>query len=507
MQSMTRARLLAPFERLYDALTGARREHNVLIVLAGYVLIWALYGALAKGSQSIHFDMGEMVNWSRAHVLGTAKHPVAGAWLVGLWFDVFPLADWSYYLFAMVVAGVSLWAAWKVSALYLDPGKRVVGLALLMLVPFYNFHALKYNANTAQLPFWALTTWWFLASLETGGLLAAALAGIAAALAMQSKYWSIFLLIGLAAAVLSDPRRGRYFRSAAPWLTIACGAVALAPHLIWLVTNDFPPLHYADEHVDNPRFIKAAVQYLPDVLAYIVLPILLTALAARPSLAAIGDALWPPQSRRRTAVIAFAVPLILPLVMVFAAVAVIPLWAIPAMTLLPVVLLSSPRVAIPREAAVIVVAVAVIFPVVATLAAPFVALQIHKRDVPSDGARYAPLAAEMNRLWHSAVGQPLKIIGGDTNLTNGLVFYLPDEPRADEIGSPGLTPWITPVQIERDGIAVACRIKDAGCNAAAEKLAAGHANATATEVAVARVYFGIKGRTAQYRIYIVPPRS
>jgi hypothetical protein len=30
--------------------------------------------------------------------------------------------------------------------------KRVVGVALLTLVPFYNFHAIKFNANTAKSP-------------------------------------------------------------------------------------------------------------------------------------------------------------------------------------------------------------------------------------------------------------------------------------------------------------------------------------------------------------------
>ena len=46
-----------------------------------------------------------------------------------VWFSVFPLADWAYYLFAMVVATVALWTAWRLSRHYLDGDKRIVGLA------------------------------------------------------------------------------------------------------------------------------------------------------------------------------------------------------------------------------------------------------------------------------------------------------------------------------------------------------------------------------------------
>jgi hypothetical protein len=41
-----------------------------------------------------------------------------------------------------LVATVALWIAWRMAGRYLPPDKRVLGLALLSLLPFYNFHAL-----------------------------------------------------------------------------------------------------------------------------------------------------------------------------------------------------------------------------------------------------------------------------------------------------------------------------------------------------------------------------
>jgi 4-amino-4-deoxy-L-arabinose transferase-like glycosyltransferase len=70
----------------------------------------------------------------------------------------------------------------------------------------------------------------------------AALAGIAAAAAMLTKYWSVFLLAALAFTALADRRRAAYFGSAAPWVTAGVFIAAVAPHAWWLVRENFPPI-------------------------------------------------------------------------------------------------------------------------------------------------------------------------------------------------------------------------------------------------------------------------
>ena len=183
-------RAAAALDRLIDALVDERRrERAVLLLLAAYCAVWSLYGAISKASQDIHYDMGEAVVWSREALLGNPKHPPLSAWVPWAWFKVFPTADWAYYLLCIVLATLALWVAWKIAERFLSPEKRVAGLALLTLVPFFNFLALKYNANSVLVPLWALTTWAFLVSFETRKI-AAALAGLAAAAAMLGKYWS-----------------------------------------------------------------------------------------------------------------------------------------------------------------------------------------------------------------------------------------------------------------------------------------------------------------------------
>jgi hypothetical protein len=57
--------------------------------------------------------MTELIAWSRNLAWGFPKHPPFAALIVRGWFAVFPIADWTYYLFAIVTVAVALWIAWE----------------------------------------------------------------------------------------------------------------------------------------------------------------------------------------------------------------------------------------------------------------------------------------------------------------------------------------------------------------------------------------------------------
>lgn len=499
-----------PFERMFDALVDPTRcERAMALLLAGYAAVWALYGAIAKSSQDIHFDMGELAAWSHEVTLGTPKHPPLAAWLVRLWFDAMPAEPWAYYLLAVILATVGLWIAWHVAARYLTAEKRVIGLVLLTFLPFYNFHALKFNANTVLIPFWAVTTWWFLRSLETLRAGWAILAGIGAAAAMLGKYWSIFLLAGLAITVLTDPRRGAYLRSPAPWLTILSGAIVLAPHVAWVASHHFVSFGYALEShpATLPMAALSAAGFIAGALGYIAVPVVFALVAAQPTAPAIKDTVWPAQPERRTIAIAFAAPLLLPaLAAVPLKADIVSLWAMSAMTLLPCVLLSSPLVTITREAAVRLLAIATVFPLLMVAVAPAIAVIIYRNGVPNYATHYRLIAHATERAWAARTSAPLRIVGSYTNIVNGIVFYFPSQPSTYDIMSPAQTPWVDAARIKRDGIAIVCPRPEASCIEAMNAYAARYPGATADEVALARRYFGWRDKSVTYRILIVPPQ-
>ena len=507
---------LALMERLLDSLTDpARRERSVAAALLCYVALWTLYGLLAKASQDIHVDMSEQFALARELALGYPKHPPLTMAVVRAWFAVFPAADWAYYLLAMANVGLTLWIVWRLMARFVDGEKRVVGLALLTLVPFFNFHALKFNVNTVLMPLWAATTLWFLRSFETRRPLDAALAGLAAAASMYGKYWSVFLLIGLGLAALADPRRAAYFRSAAPWVTVAVGALALAPHAAWLVANDFAPFSYAVVVHGASSLVStlgAVGGYLAGSVGYVAIPLIIVYFAARPVGATVRNMAWPAQPQRRLAALAFWAVLLTPaLVAPFTGVRLTSLWTMSAWTLLPVMLLSSPLVTISRRDALGILTLAAAFPVAMVAAAPAIGFAIHSSEPPPGTAQSSLLAEPVERVWRETTNQPLRLFGGYEEFTDAVPFYMPSQPLAVHVLDGVAVSQALEARIGRDGIALVCPTRSPErpttglCIDRAVARARCSLPGMQVEVEVFRRHLGVGGKRARYLIITIPP--
>jgi hypothetical protein len=328
---------------------------------------------------------------------------------------------------------------------------------------------------------------------------------------MLGKYWSIFLLAGLALAALSDPRRGAYFRSPAPWLTVAAGAAILAPHVFWIATHGFTTVDFAfASHATTlAHATVGALYFLASVLGYIAVPIVLGALAAAPSfvpsLAAIKDTLWPRVAERRTILIAFAAPLLLAALAGIAARADLdPLWSMSAMTLLPVVLLASPLVHVNRNAVVYVLAFAIIFPLLLLAASPVIALVIHRQGVTNYASHYRLIAQAVEQAWRGTTDQPLRIVGGNRPVVDGSNFYFTDPPATFVVTEPMRTPWVDAARIAREGIAIVCPRAEPGCLRELSGYVARYGGTT-QNITLARRFFGSSDTPLDYQIAIIPP--
>jgi hypothetical protein len=509
-------RLIASFDatagRLRDALLDpARRGRTVAVTLIVFTALWTLYGVLAKASQGVHFDMAELADLANHLALGNAKNPPFAIWLTAAWFAVFPHADWAFYLLSMVCIAVALAAAWRLYGRMLDPDKQILALAVAGLVPLLTFHALKFNNNVVMIPLWALTTLWFVRSFDERRLLDAALAGFAAAAAMMTKYWSIFLIVGLVAAVLSDRRRDDYLRSPAPWVTAGCGAVALAPHLLWLIGNHFLPFSYALIVHGGRGFggsLISVVGYLAGVAGYAAPAVLVALIATRPTRAALTDMLWPPDGPRRFIAVAFWTMLLAPVPVALATGSeIVSLWSMPIWPLLPAVMLSSPKLSVGRQALTRVIALAVAVPVVAVLIAPAIALIIHRNGSAGAGAFYQPLARAVQRDWNTVTERPLAYVGGDGNLGYGVTFYLPPPATAYPDFNPVLAPWVRRQALIRDGIALVCPAEDDACVTRIKAYAANAPLFRIDEVTLVDRFWGSDGVAARFVVVVVPPQN
>ncbi|HLL27711.1 MAG TPA: glycosyltransferase family 39 protein [Xanthobacteraceae bacterium] len=496
--------------RLVAALTDpSTRERNARLVLLAYIAIWTVYAVIQKSSQDINFDMAEIVIWSRELAAGNPTHPPLASWIAALWFAIFPCRDWAYYLLGIVSATSALWITWIFSKRWLDPEKRVAGLALLALVPFFNFIAIKYNTNAALIPFWNLTAYSFLVSYSTRSPFFAALAGAGAAACMLAKYWAIFLLAGLSLAAIIDTRRSVYFRSPAPWITIAAGSLVIAPHVAWLFSHRFSTLAYPMGQHGGLTLAEVAhkvFSYVIDLPAFAAAPLLLIFLAARPGLAAIKDFFWPSDADRRLASLAFWLPITLPIPVVFLLHSdLTAVWAMSAMGLLPVVFLSSDKIALARNDVVRIVVIAVALPLVALVLAPGVAISYHLRGNGHHAGQFHLLAQAVEKKWHETTDQPLRLLGGAHALADTAAFYLRDRPSTLNIYLPSRTPWADEARIKREGIAVFCPSDVPGCMEKLEAFARAAPASRRSEFTLTDRYLGISGESVAYTFIAIAP--
>src|SRR5712692_761694 len=266
------ARWRRPFLSWLD---GIEAGWAIPLLLAGFVAVWMAFLMIAYQGGDLHSDVLETWTLGRSLEWGYSKHPPLMGWVARAWTSVFPLTNWSFQLMALVNAAFALWTVDLISRRFVKGDKRVIVLLLLMLLPIYQFHAQRFNANAVLLATWPLATYCFLRSFETREIRWAVAAGATAALAMLGKYYSVFLIGSFVFAAICHPQRRAYFGSLAPWVSTVVGFAVLGPHLHWLATTGAMPFTYAlERHTGKalgPSLIEALL-FILGVALVLVLP-------------------------------------------------------------------------------------------------------------------------------------------------------------------------------------------------------------------------------------------
>jgi hypothetical protein len=177
----------------------------------------------------------------------------------------------------------------------------------------------------------------------------------------------------------------------------------------------------------------------------------------------------------------------------------------PAASLLPVVLLASKRIVLPRNAIVMAVVFAIIFPLTTLILSPGIALANHLLGIDHHGGHFRLLAERIEKNWRGITDQPLRLIGSTPVLANGVAFYVSDRPSTVNILAPARTPWADDERIKREGIAVFCTMTNQRCINKLEALVRGAAESRTIEVTITRRYFGIKDVPVSYTVALIAP--
>jgi 4-amino-4-deoxy-L-arabinose transferase-like glycosyltransferase len=476
----------------------------MVLKIAAFAGLFALYFAVTEYAAAIHNDMAEAYAWGREFQLGYNQHPPFWAWICGAWFLVFPRANWAFAILAMLNAGLGLLGAWALIGRLVEGERRVAATALLALTPFYSFLAYKYNANSIFLSLWPWTLYAFLGALRGRGLLASLAFGVLMGLALDSKYYALTLAATCLLAALASVERRRYFLSASPYVSVAVALVLWAPHLLWLLEAGAPPLRYL-ARVSGRSFAEtgffAASAALGSVLQQIAAVGLVAAAAwLRPRGVGALDA-----ENRRLAWILGLAPLVLSVAAALALrtklsanmlISVFPLtpllaidWLAPDPARLKLWAL--------RGAAAVALGALALSPLIA------VGKAWYGRD-PEDWEPRREAALAATEIWRRATPAPLAFVAGSFRYDNAAVFYSPAHPSVfvgfDYFGNR----WVSPDKLATQGLLTICLKDDNVCLDATERFAT--PDARREPMTLAHTAFGRARKSVEFVITAIPPR-
>ena len=263
--------------------------------------------------------MAEMVVWTRELALGYPKHPPLLACDSGAGSGSSRSPTGRTILLAVVTRVGRHLPRHRARAPNGSTREKLAAVPfLLAAIPFYNFLGLKFDQNSVLIPLWALAMWAMLRALDTRHLGWAALAGLAAAAAMLTKYWSAFLLVALALAALFHRRRDAISAPRAPWVTAGVFLAVLSRRMSggWCASN-FPPITWVTTRrvaASSRRYARArSREYLGGTAAYAGAALSALVLSSCGRRAPRSPMAWLPRDERRIAAILFWTPLLLPL--------------------------------------------------------------------------------------------------------------------------------------------------------------------------------------------------
>src|ERR1700730_15336737 len=161
---------------------------------AAHAVLWTLILVNLKAAQDVHMDVAEAFAWGQKFQFGYGKHPPLAGWVAGVWFRIFPVANWATYALAMATLGCGLVSCWLIALRVVDRRRAFFVVVMLALYPIFNFKGFKYNPDLLQLVTLPLLVLAYLHAFEKRSLRAGLWLGLAAAVALMTKYWALTLL-------------------------------------------------------------------------------------------------------------------------------------------------------------------------------------------------------------------------------------------------------------------------------------------------------------------------
>ena len=442
--------------RAWLVASAVRPEARLWLVIQLAILhavLWTFILINLKAAQDVHMDVAEAYGWGQKFLWGYGKHPPLSGWIAGVWFKAFPATDWATYALAMTTVGVGMVICWLLSLRVVDARRAFLVVVMVALYPIFNFKGFKYNPDLLQLVTLPLLVLAYLNAFEKRSWQSGIWFGLAAALALMTKYWVLTMIGAIGLAALIHPDRLKFLLSPAPWVAIATLVVAMIPHIVWLADVHFVPLSYAGDtySLEDAGLVHQLVAgYFLHNFALLALPVALAALAMalvphwfRLLLHAPLRIVTRAWARGPNPGVNFSQALNVWIIQTIVAVGP-PLgalvfsiymktdWGISLFFLVPLALVAIPTLRVQSATLVNIAAIWLVLSIATLAASPWIAareMAANAGNTATYGAR-SDLARELTQAWHARFASRWAVVAGTMESIQPMVFYSPDHPVA-----------------------------------------------------------------------------
>ena len=429
-------------------------------ILALHAAVWTALPTLLY--PNLPLDLIEALTYGREWQLGYDKLPPLPWWLVEVVYRSIG-HDFGYYLLAQAAVIAALAIVYVATRPLAGPVGALVAVLIVDGLHYLNYTAAKFNHDVIQLPFWALAGYALHRALRGGWLGHWALLGAAVGISLWAKYFVIILVVPIALFVLIDDDARKCLATPGPYVAAAVALIIMAPHLVWLVQNDFLPFGYAEHRAVPSRgwfdHLWHPAQFAIGQLAFLIPSLLIAAslfvprrAATETPIASLADA----YDTRIITLLAFG-----PIAAILALSALsgrgtVAMWGYPLWMFLGAWLVLAARRAFePKRLGRIVLTWAI---VAACMAGAFI---VNYAVLPSYDHRYRAvffpgekLALELSRRARAVTGQPISYVIGDMWEGGNVAHYAPSHPRVLIDGEPARAPWIDLTDLNTRGAVV-----------------------------------------------------
>jgi len=218
--------------------------------LALHFTVWTLLPTLLY--PNLPLDLIEALTYGREWQLGYDKLPPLPWWLVEVMYRLVGV-DAAYYALAQAAVVIAFAAVFMTAVPLVGPRRALIAILIIDGLHYFSLTAVKFNHDVIQLPLWGLAGYALYSGLRRGGTRYWILLGLAVGLALWAKYFVVVLALPYALFLLIDREARPALARGGPWIAAVLALAVMAPHVAWLVENDFLPFAYADMRATPSR--------------------------------------------------------------------------------------------------------------------------------------------------------------------------------------------------------------------------------------------------------------